>query len=128
MVFSSQKLSRQNVNWSVNVSFEFFPETLQFLLSAAAEIKTVSTRGHDREAPQAQERLLRAGHGRERRRHAGGVQGSARTAPGDARRHLQHFGRRRAGGLQFRVTLRTFFGKWRILSPSLKNFTKFNRI
>ena len=45
IVVLSQKIFPKIVRWSMNVFFEYFLRTLQFLISAAAEIKTVSTRG-----------------------------------------------------------------------------------
>ena len=45
IVVLSQKNFPKIVRWSMNVFFEYFLRTLQFLISAAAEIKTVSTRG-----------------------------------------------------------------------------------
>ena len=49
--FSILVLSQKNfpkiVRWSMNIFFEIFSGTPKFLISAAAEIKTVSTRGHE---------------------------------------------------------------------------------
>ena len=42
----SQKNFPKIVRWSMNIFFEIFSGTLKFLISAAAEIKSVSTRGH----------------------------------------------------------------------------------
>ena len=46
IVVLSQKNFPKIVRWSMNIFFEIFSGTLKILISAAAEIKTVSTRGH----------------------------------------------------------------------------------